>query len=212
MEEKGMRETRQMGQSGGKKKREGEMDRPRSGAESVLCSVLLLGRSAMPANRVSRSRSGLNDGAADPSLSTCMRVDQPDQCTCTAETCRCAPLSFNYARRTPFFPPLLSSTSLHLLLSSPSFADHPSISLLSVIFARSLDESSGERERERESLCSRKRTLAPVSPFSSTLTRSRIDSSPPRRRIGTTMGSNPVDGYKDSVKGVSVQAGEETGV
>lgn len=106
-----------------KREREREMDRPRSGTESVLCSVLLLGRSAMSANRVSRSRSGLNDGAADPSLSTCMRVDQPDQCTCTAETCRCAPLSFNYARRTPFFPLLPSSPSF--LLPSPSRINPP---------------------------------------------------------------------------------------
>lgn len=109
-----------------KREREREMDRPRSGTESVLCSVLLLGRSAMSANRVSRSRSGLNDGAADPSLSTCMRVDQPDQCTCTAETCRCAPLSFNYARRTPFFPLLHSSPSFllpGLTLRFPTFRD-----------------------------------------------------------------------------------------
>lgn len=157
------------------------MDRPRSGTESVLCSVLLLGRSAMSANRVSRSRSGLNDGAADPSLSTCMRVDQPDQCTCTAETCRCAPLSFNYARRTPFFPLLHSSPSFLLpgsTLRFPTFRDF-----------RPIVGRIQRRERER------KRTLFlflktnACSSFSFFLqfdqvTRVRIDSSPRRRTNG----------------------------
>lgn len=116
----------------------------------------------------------------------------------------------------PFFP---ASPLLTLFPSSLAFPDQPSASLLSVIFARSLDESSGERERENERFfCSRKRTLAPVSPFSTNLTRSRgfelirplAGGRTEERRIGAAMSNNPVDGYKDSMQGVSVQAGYDT--
>lgn len=76
-------------------------------ARSVLRSVLLLGRSAMSANRVSRSRSGLNDGAAEPSVSVYVHArtkptDAHALLLPVGATCCCALLSFNYARRTLF--------------------------------------------------------------------------------------------------------------
>lgn len=76
-------------------------------ARSVLRSVLLLGRSAMSANRVSRSRSGLNDSAAEPSVSVYVHArtkptDAHALLLPVGATCCCALLSFNYARRTLF--------------------------------------------------------------------------------------------------------------
>lgn len=148
--------------------------------------MLLLGRSAMSANRVSRSRSGLNDGAAEPlrSLSTCMRVpSQPMHMHCCYPSLQRAaalyylstmraepffsrffhplPLPLCLGSSAPFFLPFSESTLLSLSLPPPTLRD----------FAR-----IQRKEREREPPFAKtvpSELLAPVSPFSSTLTRSR---------------------------------------
>lgn len=147
--------------------------------------MLLLGRSAMSANRVSRSRSGLNDGAAEPlrSLSTCMRVpSQPMHMHCCYPSLqRAAALYYlSTMRAEPFFP----ASSIHFLSyfasdpqlrsSFPSPNQPSSLSLFLHLLSVILPESSEKREREPPfAKTVPSELLAPVSPFSSTLTRSR---------------------------------------
>lgn len=149
--------------------------------------MLLLGRSAMSANRVSRSRSGLNDGAAEPlrSLSTCMRVpSQPMHMHCCYPSLqRAAALYYlSTMRAEPFFP----ASSIHFLshfASDPQLRssfpspNQPSSLSLSLPPPTLRDFARIQRkEREREPPFAKtvpSELLAPVSPFSSILTRSR---------------------------------------
>lgn len=109
----------------------------------MLCSVLLLGRSAMSANRVSQSRSGLNGGAAERPVSTCMRTLSAN--AHAARRCNvllrssifelCAPNPFSCSAALRFFHhflhPLLYRYSRALTFVLPSlFRTRPDLLLL----------------------------------------------------------------------------------
>lgn len=147
----------------------------------------------MSANRVSRSRSGLNDGAAEPlrSLSTCMRVpSQPMHMHCCYPSLqRAAALYYlSTMRAEPFFP----ASSIHFLshfASDPQLRLSLFLHLLSVI----LPESSEKRERKRASLRENRSLGTACSSFSFFLhfdqvTRELIRTSPPVRKSGEGVG------------------------
>lgn len=113
----------------------------------MLCSVLLLGRSAMSANRVSQSRSGLNGGAAERPVSTCMRTLSAN--AHAARRCNvllrssifelCAPNPFSCSAALRFFHhflhPLLYRYSRALTFVLPSlFRTRPDLLLLPLLF------------------------------------------------------------------------------
>lgn len=158
----------------------------------------------MSANRVSRSRSGLNDGAAEPlrSLSTCMRVpSQPMHMHCCYPSLqRAAALYYlSTMRAEPFFP----ASSIHFLShfasdpqlrsSFPSPNQPSSLSLFLHLLSVILPESSGKRERERASLRENRSLGTACSSFSFFLhfdqvTRELIRTSPPVRKSGEGVG------------------------
>lgn len=156
----------------------------------------------MSANRVSRSRSGLNDGAAEPlrSLSTCMRVpSQPMHMHCCYPSLqRAAALYYlSTMRAEPFFP----ASSIHFLshfASDPqlrsSFPSSNQPSSLSLFLSTLRDFARIQRkERERASLRENRSLGTACSSFSFFLhfdqvTRELIRTSPPVRKSGEGVG------------------------
>lgn len=154
----------------------------------------------MSANRVSRSRSGLNDGAAEPlrSLSTCMRVpSQPMHMHCCYPSLqRAAALYYlSTMRAEPFFP----ASSIHFLshfASDPqlrsSFPSPNQPSSLSLPPLRDFARIQ-RKERERASLRENRSLGTACSSFSFFLhfdqvTRELIRTSPPVRKSGEGVG------------------------
>lgn len=208
------RRTRQMGQSGGKR-REGGRDGPPTleHRERGVCFARCFYSGEARCRRTVCLEVGQVSMTVPQSLyglclGTCMRVpSQPmhmHRCYPSVQRACCALLSFNYARRTlfsraRFFHPLplptcLGSSSSDVRSSFP-FPDHPSFSLflhlLSVIFARI--------QRKESSLGTARSSFSFFLHFDQ-VTRELIRTSPPVRKNGegTTM-SNPVDGAgKDS--------------
>lgn len=122
-----VQKMRQMGQESGKEKegmgaRREDWPPTLEHREREVCFAWCFysGRSAMSANRVSRSRSGLDGGAAEQpvSLRTCAHSQPMHMHSVGATCCRCccALLSFNYARRTS------SSASGTLFPAPPRFS------------------------------------------------------------------------------------------